>query len=156
MIEIKSFLKTKGKFVPIREFNEVIVDPNYIDGAITIVAGGRELLTLGMWDYVDQLWTYIAAGVIDIGEGKAFSTYFPDQPIKLSFEPVSNSLVRVTVVCNQEASLAIVDKSEFISSFVRAGEEFFSTMARLLPSDAEMYAKSIDLLVTCEMKASST
>lgn len=149
MITIESFFKVSDIFVNANEFNGPITDPNYIAGAIRISVNEKTFLSLDMWDYIDQLWAYISDGVECISKGNEFSTYFPDQPIKLSFVPVNANLVRMQIECNGKPSSVIVEKSMFINSFVEAGIEFFFVLKKALPSASDTSDQIITTLAKC-------
>ena len=142
MIEIKSFLKTKNSFINILEFKEKIEDEFYINGAITISINGNEFMTFELWDLVDQLWAYIAEGIASISRNKEFETYFPDQPIKLSFIPLNKYAVKLTLDRSGTTIESIVNKQLFIKSASEAGMLFFSSLKQLLPPTT-IYDESI-------------
>ena len=139
MLRIESFFKEKDTFVIAREFQGPIIDPNYISGAINIVANDIPIITLAMWDYIDQLWAYITDGLVNITENKPFTTCFPDQPIELSFIPLRNDYVQITVKCYTEPITTTVPKEIFFKTFIEAGLSFFGELDRLLPGSSSPY-----------------
>ncbi len=144
MIKLESFLKIDNIYINIQNFTGNIVDPYYIAGAIILTINEHEILTLKMWDYVDQLWSYIAEGVKDVIAGEAFETFFPDQPTKLSFEPIGKFKVRVSVEYGETRRSAVVERAEFISTFIEEGIRFFSAMERLQPAEGVLFRQIIE------------
>ncbi|MDN7895063.1 hypothetical protein [Burkholderia cepacia] len=126
MIVANTYLKIKKKFVDFYDFNGKIPDPDYIEGAIELSINGVEILNKEMWDYVDQLWAYLAEGVICVARGEGFKTYFPDQPIEISFG-IQGSKVVVAVTVHETVKV-VVERSEFVSEMRRLAVEFFEGM----------------------------
>ena len=137
MLKVKSFLKRNDDFIPVSEFTDIILDPNYIEGAIEISKSGNTILSIENWDYVDQLWCYFARGVKNVSEGKQFKTYLPDQPIEVFFKP-NNNLKRVfiTVIVNSESRID-VEYDEFFTVMIKEAREFFKHMKKLLPNSPD-------------------
>lgn len=128
MITVNTYIKTKCGFFEIHDFTEDIEDYNYIEGALELTINGINLLDKSMWDYIDQLWSYIADGVICISNDEAFEIYYPDQPIKISFIP-EKGYVFVSVVCHSEKSIR-VDKKEFICVMSKSAIDFFDYLSK--------------------------
>lgn len=136
MLTVDTFLRVGDGFVRVQDFDGAIKEPEYIQGALSIRANGVQVLGVELWDYIDQLWAYIADGVCCVAEGKSYSCYFPDQPIKLSFELVGAGMVKISVDF-QGGRSAVVSMEEFLSTFVKAGVDFFHSIGRLLPDQNE-------------------
>lgn len=128
MILVKTYIKSKSGFVEFNHYKEEFEDLDYIEGAIELTINGVVLLNKDMWDYIDQLWSYIADGIICIQSNKSFETYFPDQPIKVSFTPIKES-VSVSVTCDSENKVK-VDKREFIHEMSKHAIVFFDYLRR--------------------------
>lgn len=61
-------------------------------------------------------------------------TYFPDQPLELTFEHVNTSRVRITLTRRTtDRPSAELDRREFEAAICRAGVHFFREMLRLAP-----------------------
>ncbi|WP_423393809.1 hypothetical protein [Burkholderia sp. LMG 21824] len=126
MIVAKTYLKIKRKFVNFYDFSGKIPDPDYIEGAIEISINGVEIFNKEMWDCVDQLWAYLAEGIVCVARGEGFKTYFQDQPIEVSFD-IQGSKVIVAVTVHETVKV-VVDRSEFVSEMKRLAVEFFEGM----------------------------
>ncbi|WP_405113197.1 hypothetical protein OG559_05775 [Micromonospora sp. NBC_01405] len=113
-------------------------DPGHVEGAVEILANGREIVGKREWDYVDQLWSYLATMVKDLRSRETVSAYYPDQPIKIEFAR-QGSRVAVASISGDMVRRASVDLLEFESVISAAGELFFGRMSELLPERAESY-----------------
>lgn len=142
----KGYFKVEGKFIPAQLFNGKFDDPNYIEGAVEMTVDDAQLLTTRQWDYVDQLWGYFVNGLEEVAQGRAFSTYFPDQSIEVTFTPRSaKSSVEITVKIH-DTRQAIVPYGEFMRVMISEGKAFFNRMALLVPQDRAAYMALVNQL----------
>ncbi|MEU7088019.1 hypothetical protein [Streptomyces achromogenes] len=133
MVEIETFLrKSDGGFVRVEACHAPPPDLDYIEGAIRLSVDGRELIGLGEWDYVDQLWCYVAGMVSRLRATGRAETYFPDQPIRLSFQERGSRVV-VTVKSGGEVKKAIASSVDLLNSLKTAGLSFFDKISELVP-----------------------
>ncbi|PSM44113.1 hypothetical protein C6Y14_07070 [Streptomyces dioscori] len=133
MIEIDTFLRgADGGFVPVASCTSAPADLDYVEGAIRLTVDGQEVIGLEEWDYVDQLWAYIADMVTQLHSSGHAQTHFPDQPIKLSFE-TTGTRVLVTVKAGAETKRASAPAEEFVRALKKAGLVFFGKMNELAP-----------------------
>ncbi|WP_175822004.1 hypothetical protein [Burkholderia sp. BCC0419] len=126
MIEVITYLKSEGGFVDFHSFDGKIQDPDYIEGAIELSVDGVVLLDKSMWDCVNQLWAYLAEGLVCVSRGEGFKTYFPDQPIEIKFAVHGASVVFSVTV--RETLKVVVDRFEFVSEMKRFAIEFFEDL----------------------------
>lgn len=143
MIEVRSYLKSGAEFVDVERFDGNIKDSDYIDGALVLNVNGVELVNVKMWDLIDQLWVYLVDGLELVSRGKEFKTYFPDQPIELCVQPVSDSLVLVSVKIRSLVNQALVSREEFISALASEAQRFFTAMGRLVPHEQRFYETTL-------------
>ncbi|MBP2337370.1 hypothetical protein JOF41_003548 [Saccharothrix coeruleofusca] len=142
MIEIETYLRDSGgKFVQVDSCVTRPIDADYVEGAARIVIHGVEIIGIGEWDYVDQLWAYMASMVPQLSTAGCTSTYFPDQPIELSFRR-QGSQVLVSAKSDASVKKASVSASDFVAALREAGVVFFEKMSKLLPENADSYSKS--------------
>ncbi|HHL4080092.1 hypothetical protein [Burkholderia sp. A2] len=126
MIEVITYLKSEDGLVDFHSFDGKIQDPDYIEGAIELSVDGVVLLDKSMWDCVDQLWAYLAEGLVCVSRGEGFKTYFPDQPIEIKFAVHgANVVFSVTV---RETVKVVVDRFEFVFEMRRFAIEFFEDL----------------------------
>ncbi|WP_345060934.1 hypothetical protein, partial [Streptomyces rameus] len=127
MIDVTSYLRTKsGSFVDVAEAGSPAADPSYVEGAIDMAINGVRILDQELWDYVDELWAYIGDMVLKLtNEGEA-STYFPDQPIRLSFKRLGGGLVLVSLTYDDVKRTVSVGERELVDALRRSGTEFFT------------------------------
>lgn len=136
MIEIDTFLRgPDGGFVPTASCTAAPPDPDYVEGAILLTVDGREIIGLEEWDYVDQIWAYIAEMVTQLNSSGHAETHFPDQPIKLSFQ-VTRNRVLVTVETGADTKRASTPTEEFVRALKKAGLVFFEKMNELVPGSS--------------------
>lgn len=143
MIKVKTFLKNKIK---IKSINDVISKPqnffvecnednikkyvndfDYIEGAVVIYSNGKKILGYEHRDLVYQEWYYIIENVdLLIKTKNKVSFEFPDQPLNISFEYMSNNNIIITV----EKEKYVVNKDEFIFNILKEGKNFFEMFKR--------------------------
>ncbi len=133
VITVHSYLRQNDAFVSLESFKGKLPDVDYIEGAIELTVSGKRLITTEMWDYVDQLWAYLLEGIDRLKNGEAFTTYFPDQPIEVTFLPVSGNRVEVSVVADTPNSI-VTDKDNFVAAIEFAAKLFFTELAKISPS----------------------
>jgi hypothetical protein len=136
VVEIETFLKgADGEFVQVEACRAPPPDLDYIEGAIRLSVDGLEIIGIEEWDYVDQLWCYIAKMVTKMQSSGYAETYFPDQPIKLSFRAVG-SRVSVTAKIGEETKTANASSADFLEAVKAAGMIFFRRMSELVPANS--------------------
>lgn len=142
MFLINSFLRTpSGEFVQVEACKDRPADPDYVEGAIEIIVGGVEIVGKREWDYVDQLWSYIADMVETLRSHGTANTYYPDQPIRIEFAREGSRVV----IASQDGDRVrrrSVDHVEFDRVVGAAGRVFFERMTELLPDKAKAYASA--------------
>ena len=144
-IVVKTYLKDSEQFIPYSEFENEIKDPDYIEGAIELSVEGVPLLTLDLWDYVDQLWAYIVQGLQDVAAGQEFFTHFPDQPIELKIIPVNEKLWKIKVKVDEEVSV-VANRGEFVSALSEEAKNFFEFLSRKVPQNKGAYEELLSSL----------
>jgi hypothetical protein len=115
-----SFLKNiESYFVPITDTRELL-DFEYLSGAILFKYGEQILLDVTLWDLVDQLWAYILnvlESLLRTGKGE---TYFPDQPIKLQINSISEDLALYEIETNDHIKV-VLPKRELVEALLQGG-----------------------------------
>ena len=143
MLEVESFLKQGDNFISIINFYNLLSDINYIEGAIKISYQQKEILTLDNWDLIDQLWGYFVTGLEQVSKGEKFETYFPDQPLKIAFEP-NHDRKRVQIKVGEDENLkSFVNYDEFVAVMAKEGKFFFRRMIELSLSPKSYYEACI-------------
>ncbi|HEV2376158.1 MAG TPA: hypothetical protein VGS19_28815 [Streptosporangiaceae bacterium] len=147
MIEVESYLRTgDDEFTRIEEAREVPPDPRYVEGALTLSIGGRAVLDTVMWDYIDQLWAYVSDMVGSLSEKDEVSTYFPDQPIRLTFRRQANGRVLVSAELTRGPRVANADERELVTELQAKGEVFFARMSEFFPENRRAYEDALTRL----------
>lgn len=142
MIQVTSYFKLGEDFIPVSEFGGNIHDPDYVEGGIELSIKRVPLITLKMWDYIDQLWAYIVDGLEEVKQGNHFSTFFPDQPIEMIFTPQDDGSLKIIVDCDTEVVMN-VDRKTFLHVLGSEAQQFFNKMSALLPEKKSMYEKTL-------------
>lgn len=87
MISINSYIRRDANtFEPISLTQTAAANSAYIEGAIELSIDNTGIIGKEAWDYVDQLWSYIVDMATRLRCGQSASSYFPDQPLKLTFQ----------------------------------------------------------------------
>lgn len=146
-IEVQTYLRTPaGQFVLAREAEDAPGDEQYVEGFIRLTIDGTDIISQSMWDYVDQLWAYITDMITELDREGEASTYFPDQPIKLTFQKRGAENVLVSLQAGDELRSAVVERDRLVGELRREGLEFFRVMSRLAPKNATVYLEFISKL----------
>lgn len=148
MITIRTLLRSPdGVFYDVGTCDGVPSDLDYIEGAIELRVDGVEIIGKSEWDYVDQLWAYIANMMDAFRTQDEVSTYFPDQPILLALERKGG---RVLVSCKtgEVTRRASAGDTEFRQAVRTAGREFFEKMTNLARSNASSYEIALSKLTS--------
>ena len=134
--EVKSYLKINEEFLDVSEYDGTVKDEDYIEGAIELQIGNKQILTLEHWDLVDQLWAYLleAAGKIRLGDD--YESCFPDQPLQLRLKPIGDYAVELTV----GKTSTTVDKATLLEAFSEGAITFFERMANIVPRSKETWS----------------
>ncbi|ELY2739278.1 hypothetical protein SMC30_004358 [Cronobacter dublinensis] len=103
-----------------------------------------------MYDYIDDLWSYLAEGLSIVSKGHAFKTYFPDQPIEVNLVPDKNTIL-VSVNCNAEVKVS-VNKDDFLIAMAEHAKKFFEHLKLIVPSSDKSSELSISYLNDILMK----
>jgi hypothetical protein len=69
-MQIKSYVKKSGQFILIDEYHGPLKDEDYVESALVLTIDGFELITVEMWDCVDQLWEYFIDAVTEVAAGR--------------------------------------------------------------------------------------
>lgn len=63
MINIDTFIKFNDDFINIFDFKEKIRNNDYIEGVIELTINDKSLIDKSMYDYIDELWSYLSEGL---------------------------------------------------------------------------------------------
>jgi hypothetical protein len=141
VVKIETFLKgADGGFVQVEDCRTPPPDLDYIEGAIRLSVDGLEIIGIEEWDYVDQLWCYIAEMVTRLRSSGYAETRFPDQPIKLVFQ-AAGARVLVTAKIGKEVKKASASSVDLFDALKAAGMIFFNKMSELAPANSYVEAR---------------
>lgn len=146
-IIIESYLrKEDGEFLPIQSWIDPIPDHDYLEGALKLIINGTPIMTLTMWDYIDELWAYIINALQKFTLDDSVHIYFPDQPIKLDMKrtPPNMILVSISSRSGKFDNSAWTHEGNFVHQLLDAGEKFFTKMNKLDPTGQGQYENDIE------------
>lgn len=145
-IHISSLMKNEdGSFTPIQEWDGMISDPDYLEGALELTVNGVSLITPDMWDYIDQLWAYIFNTIEELTSKGSAWTYFPDQPIKLEMEKVESGMVQISVSIRpgKVDSTTKTEEKKLLQRLLEEGERFFLQLSESSPESRKKYENEL-------------
>lgn len=145
MIKINTYFKQGDEFIEYKSFEGSIDDIDYIEGAIELSIYGVELINVSMWDYIDQLWSYITDALLSISDNEPFETYFPDQPIQLKFKPVGKNMVEIEVLSGKKVN-TVIDKNELVNTLKLHAIDFFKTLSKFTQGGYEQAIEDLERL----------
>ncbi|PHM21990.1 hypothetical protein [Xenorhabdus ehlersii] len=133
MINVNTYIKIKEEYIDFFQYDGDIKRIDYIDGALELTINGINLIDKSMYDYIDDLWSYLSEGLALLYDNKEFKCYFPDQPIEVKFIPSKGNRVLVSVNCHSEVKTS-VDKNYFLIAMRDHAKKFFKRLEYLKPS----------------------
>jgi hypothetical protein len=141
MITVTTYLRAAdGTFRPVQAGTAAPADPNYIEGAIELTVDGTTVIGTAEWDYVDQLWAYVADMLHTLKTGDEATTYFPDQPIRLTFARTAGQIL-LTCDDGEVVRQARADEADLVAALQAAARQFFDTMSDLVRANAAGYQR---------------
>lgn len=147
LIHVDSYLRTRdGEFTPVGKAVDPPSNPRHVEGAIDLTVNGVAILDRDLWDDVDQLWAYICDMVVTLNDQDESSTFFPDQPIKLTFRRVGGNLLLVSLAYDDVKRSVSVDEASFVVALQEGGRRFFDRLRELLPENAPGYDDALERL----------
>lgn len=153
MIEAKSYLGSVTvdggpRFVSLDEFNGSISKPRHIDGAIELTVDGSPLITLAMWDLLDQLWVYLLLGAEKVAAGQSYHSRFPDSPTSIVFTPSVDGMQVEAIIGENRVYTAL---KPFVLGIAQSAIMCLERLSQLLGRPewyAEEIAKAKRLIIT--------
>jgi hypothetical protein len=147
--EVESYLRTSdGRFTPIAEARSAPDSPRHVEGALMLKISNVAVLDTTLWDYIDELWAYIAGMVCSLSEKDEASTYFPDQVVKLTFRRQLHNRILVSVEMAGDFRAASADEPDLVSELQSKGSMFFARMSGLLPENRSGYDDALARLMS--------
>jgi hypothetical protein len=153
MISVQTFMKVADALVPMAEYRGPVHDRYYIEGAIEISIDDVAVVPRAYEDYVDQLWAYLARGLVEVAAGRAFTTYYPDMPVEITMQP-DGELVALRVGAGKQWREATANRRQLIEAVSRAGIAFFQALTPHVPDNAESNRIAVDELEAAARMAS--
>ena len=140
LINISTYLGNPDSgFVEISEVPSYEGDSFYVEGAMELTVNGVQLIDQSMWDYIDQLWSYLVQLVIKAKASGSAEVLFPDQVIYLNIDRVGECDCLVRSRCGEDKRAARVSVVELSDAVAQAAEHFFDSMISLIPEERKGY-----------------
>ena len=146
-VRIQSFLRKEDEtLVPIQEWDAVIADPDYLEGALDLTVNGVHLITPSMWDYVDQMWAYIFNVLEELTTHESAHVYFPDQPIRLEMEKTIPGMIKISISSRSGKfnNSVQVNEGRFARKILDEGEKFFLHMQKIDPENRNRHEEEVE------------
>jgi hypothetical protein len=133
MIILRTLLRAEdGSFVPVEEVGVAPPDPRWVEGAIELVVHEKVILDQSLWDYVPEMWAYIARAADECDRTGYGSTYFPDQPVLFELRKADPHRTVVSVSASGlPRRAAAADSYDLFQALYHHGAEFFRRMSEL-------------------------
>lgn len=118
----------------------VLQTHGYLEGALVLMINGQPIISELEWDVLDELWDDIVNGIakLDNGEESEWTTYFPEQSIKLSMIRKGQDC-EVVLKSSHGERRALCTYAALRSALLTEGERFFRTVAPLVDEDTDFY-----------------
>lgn len=143
--EVTSYFLIDGVAVAVDDFHGRLRDEYYIIGWIELFINSQQVLGRAHCDLVDQLWAYMIDGMTQLDRGvDVWDTFFPDQPLKLSFNRVGESNLLITIGELKHS----VSYHSFLLAIAHGGNQFFEKMNQILPQSTDVWT---DYLQKCKL-----
>ncbi|GMQ65203.1 hypothetical protein [Vallitalea maricola] len=120
------------------------IDTNYIEGIIYLEYNGTTILDFTYWDIIDQLWAYMITLVDNNLKDQKAEIYFPDQPIKVQINNISNDLILMSIESNTKMQMTL-PKYEFFITLIEAAKEFFCKIQLCFDNELD-YSYELELI----------
>lgn len=128
-MKISTFYRTKvGDLAPLHK-GVRFRDPDYMEGSIELTINNKIIVPRDYWDYIDQLWCYIAnAALLMKGGEREVQISYPDQPVYLNFIRQADPFILIKWTAMNEVRQSSVKYEDFMTEVSSAGVIFFEEM----------------------------
>ena len=104
---------------------ELVIDFDYMEGAIIINYYGNTILGFKEWDMIDQLWSYFINAIEELFENQNdVSFYFPDQPLEVKMQVISQEQILLSIAGEK----TYFNKDELLLTLLKGAENFFDIL----------------------------
>ncbi|WP_134046124.1 hypothetical protein [Amycolatopsis arida] len=102
-----------------------------LPGSLELVINNKTILGRNLITDIKGLWSVIADLVASAHKGQSGSSWFTDQPARISFEVAKGERIIVTVESQKTKSAISVERRQLIQTLRQAGLDFFQTLEQL-------------------------
>jgi hypothetical protein len=143
-VTVESYFKVGDELLDAYQYSGPFFDEDvYIEGAIILKIGTKEVLGPKHWDDVVMFWELFVTALEESSLTKETIIYFPDQPSKIRIIPSGNDSVIIYLDDERKGS---VKRLNLLNALVEEAMRFFTRMSILLPSQAGYYKSILDAL----------
>ncbi|MDF9661478.1 hypothetical protein [Bacillus wiedmannii] len=104
---------------------ELVIDFDYMEGAIIINYYGNTILGFKEWDMIDQLWSYFINAIEELFENQNdVSFYFPDQSLEVKMQVISQEQILLSIAGEKTC----FNKDELLLALLKGAENFFDIL----------------------------
>ena len=127
------------------------LDLDYLEGVLYMEYNGHIMMGFTLFDSVDQLWAYLLNMIEELLKSKKAKTYFPDQPIEVIMEVVSDQDLIFSLDVHTVSKWKL-PTYEFLKALLLGAKDFFEKMILLLGKDGETYLHDLRRVRELEKK----
>jgi hypothetical protein len=138
----------KQEFILASECDSIDDDFDYINGSIALRIGSTQLLSKENYDLVDQLWSYLVYGALDLSQKKNTRIIYPDSSSSIEFESISGTEKAIIRTNEDGGKHAIVNRALFVNVLAISASQFFKELFRLIPTKEKK--RYLDTISTIE------
>jgi hypothetical protein len=109
----------------------------YIEGAIYLTYNKKIIMNFTHYDLIDQLWEYLLNLIEEFLENKKAEMYFPDQPLPISMEHISDQYLLFSINFVPYK----LPRHEFLLVLLLGAKNFFEKMISSLGEPYQLQLK---------------
>ena len=140
-------------FINVDNVSEILsikkdLDLDYIEGAIYLTYNDQIIIDFTYYDLIDHLWAYFLNMIKEYLETKKSEMSFPDQPLPMAMEDISNDYILFSINFVQWK----LPKYEFLHTLLLHAKDFFEKMILLIEEKNDTYQKQLQKIRELESK----
>jgi len=127
-------------FIDINNTDEILqikndLDLFYIEGVLYLSYNNQTIMDFTYYDLIDHLWAYFLNMIEEYLETQKSEMSFPDQPLPMSMENLSNDYILFSINFVQWK----LPKYEFFNALLHGAKDFFEKMILLIEEKNDTY-----------------
>lgn len=155
---VATFLRAEGGIEGAEDVDTLSAhDLVRVEGSVLLSVHSIVLLSDEVVDAVFMIWSFLLDGLIQVGEGTAFSISYPDLDYPIAIEEVEPRAamrhLRITVGRGDACATAVAPWGEFYQALGNGAQAFLTQMERLAPRFETDYTEMREQLVAVRTHA---